>query len=178
MRYLKIQSNTMKNLLLLFITFLLLNSCKQKAQPAQAPIQVDSTVYQVYGAVLDAQSVLSSNDLADSFSTMKKTDTLFAKVQGTIKEVCSKKGCWMTLDLGGEKDLMVRFKDYSFLMPLDAKGEVIINGYATISETSVEELRHYAEDAGASEQEIEAIVEPELTYSFEADGVLLAQPSS
>ena len=168
----------MKIFIPLIVLIVSLISCKQKAQPAQAPIQVDSTVYQVYGAALDAQSVLSINALADSFSTMKKTDTLFAKVQGRIKEVCSKKGCWMTLDLGGEKDLMVRFKDYGFFMPLDAKGEVIINGYATISETSVEELRHYAEDAGASEQEIEAIVEPELTYSFEADGVLLAEPSS
>ena len=80
----------------------------------------------------------------------------------------------MTLDLGEEKDLMVRFKDYGFFMPLDAKGDVIINGYATISETSVADLKHYAEDAGASELEIEAIVAPELTYSFEADGVLLA----
>jgi len=168
----------MKIFIPLIVLIVSLHSCKQKAQPAQAPIQVDSTVYQVYGTVLDAQSVLPINDLVDSFSTMKKTDTLFAKVQGRIKEVCSKKGCWMTLDLGGEKDLMVRFKDYGFFMPLDAKGEVIINGYATISEVSVEELRHYAEDAGASEQEIEAIVEPELTYSFEADGVLLAEPSS
>ena len=168
----------MKIFIPLIVLTVSLISCKQKAQPAQAPIQVDSTVYQVYGTVLDAHSVLPINDLMDSFSTMKKTDTLFAKVQGRIKEVCSKKGCWMTLDLGGEKDLMVRFKDYGFFMPLDAKGEVIINGYATISEVSVEELRHYAEDAGATEQEIEAIVEPELTYSFEADGVLLAEPSS
>jgi hypothetical protein len=168
----------MKFFIPLIVLIVSLISCKQKAQPAQAPIQADSTVYQVYGTVLDAQSVLPINDLMDSFSTMKKTDTLFAKVQGRIKEVCSKKGCWMTLDLGGEKDLMVRFKDYTFFMPLDAKGEVIINGYATISEVSVEELRHYAEDAGATEQEIEAIVEPELTYSFEADGVLLAEPSS
>jgi len=137
-------------------------------------VQVGSTVYEVYGAALDAQSVLPMNDLAMSFSTMKKTDTLFTKVQGTIKEVCTKKGCWMTLDLGDEKDLMVRFKDYGFFMPLDAKGDVIINGYATISETSVADLKHYAEDAGASELEIEAIVAPELTYSFEADGVLLA----
>ena len=136
-----------------------------------------STVYETYGSVLGAQSVITIDDLATSFLTMKKTDTLFAKVQGTIKEVCSKKGCWMTLDMGGEKDLMVRFKDYGFFMPLDAKGDVIINGFATISETSVDELRHYAEDAGASEQEIEAILAPELTYSFEADGVLLAQPS-
>jgi len=164
----------MKNTLLILILAISLFSCKQKVQPAQSPIQVGSTVYEGYGAALDAQSVLPMNDLATSFSTMKKTDTLFTKVQGTIKEVCTKKGCWMTLDLGDEKDLMVRFKDYGFFMPLEAKGDVIINGYATISETSVEDLKHYAEDAGASELEIEAIVAPELTYSFEADGVLLA----
>ena len=164
----------MKNTLLIIILAISLHSCKQKVQPAQSPVQVGSTVYEVYGAALDAQSVLPMNDLAMSFSTMKKTDTLFTKVQGTIKEVCAKKGCWMTLDLGDEKDLMVRFKDYGFFMPLDAKGDVIINGYATISETSVADLKHYAEDAGASELEIEAIVAPELTYSFEADGVLLA----
>ena len=164
----------MKNTLLIIILAISLHSCKQKAQTAQSPVQVGSTVYEVYGAALDAQSVLPMNELAMSFSTMKKSDTLFTKVQGTIKEVCTKKGCWMTLDLGEEKDLMVRFKDYGFFMPLEAKGDVIINGYATISETSVEDLKHYAEDAGASELEIEAIVTPELTYSFEADGVLLA----
>ena len=164
----------MKNILLILILAISLQSCKQKGQPAQTPIQVGSTVYEGYGAVLDAQSALSINDLATSFSTMKKTDTLFTKVQGTIKEVCSKKGCWMVLDMGDEKDLMVRFKDYGFFMPLDAKGDVIINGFATISETSVEDLKHYAEDAGASELEIKAIVASNLTYSFEADGVLLA----
>ena len=164
----------MKNIFLIAILTISIHSCKQKVQPAQPPIQVGSTVYEAYGAALDAQSVLPINDLATSFLTMKKTDTLFTKVQGTIKEVCSKKGCWMTLDLGGEKDLMVRFKDYGFFMPLEAKGDVIINGYATISETSAEDLKHYAEDAGALELEIEAIVNSELTYSFEADGVLLA----
>ena len=164
----------MKNTLIIIILAISLFSCKQKVQSAQSPVQVGSTVYEGYGAALDAQSVLPINDLALSFSTMKKSDTLFTKVQGTIKEVCTKKGCWMTLDLGDEKDLMVRFKDYGFFMPLDAKGDVIINGFATISETSVADLKHYAEDAGASELEIEAIVAPELTYSFEADGVLLA----
>jgi len=164
----------MKYTLLILTLAISLQSCKQKIQTAQTPVQVGSTVYEVYGTALDAQSVLPINDLATSFSTMKKTDTLFTKVQGTIKEVCSKKGCWMTLDLGDEKELMVRFKDYGFFMPLEAKGDVIINGFATISETSVEDLKHYAEDAGATELEIEAIVASELTYSFEADGVLLA----
>ena len=164
----------MKKILLLLVLIISLHSCKQKIQSSQPPIYVGSTAYEVYGAALDAQSVLPINDLATSFSTMKKSDTLFTKVQGTIKEVCTKKGCWMTLDLGDEKDLMVRFKDYGFFMPLEAKGDVIINGFATISETSVEDLKHYAEDAGATQAAIEAIVSPKKTYTFEAVGVLLA----
>jgi hypothetical protein len=48
-------------------------------------------------------------------------------------------------------------------------------GLAYVSETSVSDLRHYAEDAGASSAEIEAIIAPKITYSFMADGVLLAE---
>ena len=173
MRYLKF--NAMKNTVYLFLSIIFLYSCNQKINKGQSPIQVNSIVYDTYGAAMDAQSIVPINDVSMSFLTMKKTDTLFAKVKGTIKEVCSKEGCWMTLDIGGEKEMMVRFKDYGFFMPLDAKGEVIVNGFATVSETSVEDLKHYAEDSGASELEIEAIVTPELTYSFEADGVLLAR---
>ena len=173
MRYLKF--NAMKNTVYLFLLIIFLYSCNQKTNKGQSPIQVNSIVYDTYGAAMDAQSIVPINDISMSFLTMKKTDTMFAKVKGAIKEVCSKKGCWMTLDIGGEKEMMVRFKDYGFFMPLDAKGDVIINGFATISETSVEDLKHYAEDSGASELEIEAIVTPELTYSFEADGVLLAR---
>ncbi len=38
---------------------------------------------------------------------------------------------------------------------------------------SVEDQRHYAEDAGKGEDEIAAITEVETTLSFEADGVLV-----
>ena len=81
----------------------------------------------------------------------------------------------MTLDAGGDKTVMVKFKDYGFFMPLNAEGDVIINGKAYVAETSVDELRHYAEDAGKSKEKIEAITEPKLEYHFEADGVLLQQ---
>ena len=104
-----------------------------------------------------------------------QTDTMQVTLKGTIKEVCSKKGCWMTLPLANGDEVMVRFKDYGFFMPLDAKGEVIINGKAYLSETSVADLQHYAEDSGASEEDIAAITSPKKTYNFEADGVLLAK---
>jgi uncharacterized protein (DUF302 family) len=81
----------------------------------------------------------------------------------------------MTLDMDGENEVMVKFKDYGFFMPLNAEGDVVVNGKAYVSETSIDELRHYAEDAGKSEEEIAAITESKRTYSFEADGVLLKQ---
>ena len=81
----------------------------------------------------------------------------------------------MKLDLGNEQEVMVRFKDYDFFVPLDAIGEVVINGKAYVSETSVDELKHYAEDAGKSSEEIAMIIKAEKTFSFEANGVLLKQ---
>ena len=59
-------------------------------------------------------------------------------------------------------------------MPKDSKGqEVVVNGKAFVSEISVDEQKHYAEDKGESKAVIDAIVAPKLTYSLLADGVLL-----
>jgi len=82
----------------------------------------------------------------------------------------------MKLDLGNEKESMVRFTDYGFFMPLNSdKKDVIVEGRAFISEISVEELQHFAKDAGKSEEEIAKITESETTYGFEADGVLMVE---
>ena len=102
---------------------------------------------------------------------------MVVKVRGTVQEVCQAKGCWMNIanDETGES-MMVRFKDYGFFMPKDIAGrEVIIEGQASFQETSVEELRHYAEDAGKSAEEIAAITEPKRELSFLASGVILLE---
>ena len=128
------------------------------------------------GIKVDSESsARKAADILLSKGIQNKGDTIQLTLSGTIKEVCAKKGCWMTLTMPDESDLMVRFKDYSFFVPLDAQGEVLINGKAFISETSVEDLRHYAEDAGASTEEIELITTPKVSYNFEADGVLILQ---
>jgi hypothetical protein len=49
----------------------------------------------------------------------------------------------------------------------------VLNGKAFKNITPVEELRHYAEDAGKSKEEIAAITEEEITFSFVADGALV-----
>ena len=155
----------MKNILALLLIFGLLISCKNETK---------ELAYSSYGKEITDTDALSSERLMAHFDTMKVGDTLNTKLKGAITEVCSKKGCWMKLDIGNDKIVRVTFKDYGFFMPLDATGEVVVNGIAYVKEISVADLKHYAEDAGKSAEEIAKITEPEVTMSFEADGVLLA----
>jgi hypothetical protein len=61
-------------------------------------------------------------------------------------------------------------------MPKDIAGqEVIVEGYAFVSEMSVEDQRHYAEDAGKTPEEIAAITETKRTLSFTSSGVLIPE---
>ena len=81
----------------------------------------------------------------------------------------------MYVDLGKETEMLVRFKDYGFFVPMDATGDtVIIEGLAKVDTLSVEWLKHLKEDANAPQEEIDAITEPKITYSIaEATGVII-----
>src|SRR5690606_12591129 len=87
-------------------------------------------------------------------------DTVYAgTLSGQIVEVCAKKGCFMKLvDKNQDETVTVRFKDYGFFMPQDIVGKkVALEGEAKVTEHSVKQLQHWAEDAGKSQEEIAAI---------------------
>jgi hypothetical protein len=107
--------------------------------------------------------------------TLAKKDSVQVKVKAVINSICQKKGCWMYVDLGKETEMLVRFKDYGFFVPMDATGDtVIIEGLAKVDTLSVEWLKHLKEDANAPQEEIDAITEPKITYSIaEATGVII-----
>ena len=155
--------------LLFFVLFFNCQNIKSK----RLPVKIDSVSYFSYGTGFDLLNIVSTDYLIEKVEN--SPDSVQLKVKGKIIDVCSKKGCWMTIELPNKQELMVRFKDYGFFVPIDSSGEVIINGLAYINNTSVDELRHYAKDAGASINDIESIVEPKITYNFEAEGVLLAK---
>lgn len=151
----------------------------QKNVLAKGSAQVgDLYAYQVYGESFDVNHALTSKELGNLFDNMKNGDVIEnVQFKSTIESVCKKKGCWMKVDLGkGEEQSFVRFKDYGFFMPLDGeKSDVIVHGKAFVSEISVDKLRHYAEDAGQSKEEIAKITKPQLQYNFEADGVFVKE---
>ncbi|MDO1499941.1 DUF4920 domain-containing protein [Winogradskyella maritima] len=169
----------MKKILILSFALALCFACKDENKDDQLSTDVDQSEeiaqveYTKIGMEISANDALASDRMLTHYAGLSVGDTINAKMKGEIKEVCAKKGCWMIMDIGNGETARVTFKDYGFFMPLDASGEVIVNGKAFVSETSVADLKHYAEDAGKSKEEIDAITAPEKTYAFEADGVLL-----
>jgi hypothetical protein len=124
-----------------------------------------------YGAKINANNSVAVSELS---KMMNEKTSLNIKLKGKIKEVCKKKGCWLTMDLGNGDLMTVRFKDYDFFVPKDADGrEVIIEGVANKEEIDVATQRHYAEDAKKSKEEIAKITKPKKTITFEATGVII-----
>ncbi len=99
-----------------------------------------------------------------------------AIIQGKINEVCTSKGCWLSMDLPNGESMRVTFKDYGFFVPTNSQGfPIILEGVGKMVETDVETLRHFAEDQGKSEEEINAITEPKKEITFEATGAIIPE---
>ncbi len=163
----------MKKILALSLLTVALVSCEQKKETTPEITKVD---YAVFGDSISSEGALSNTEMMEKFKSLKEGDTLEVKFKSGINEVCQKKGCWMTLDLADDNEAFVKFKDYGFFVPKNAQEkEVIVNGKAFVSVESVDVLKHYAKDAGKSQAAIDSIVEPKVTYSFMANGVLIAK---
>jgi len=124
-----------------------------------------------YGDSIDINNAFDIKELPER---MKGKSMGEFKVKGSIQECCQKKGCWIKLDLGNGEQIRVNFKDYEFFVPLESNGaQVVMMGIASYDTTSVEALRHYAIDAGKSNDEVLSINDPKLELVFEASGLRL-----
>ena len=127
--------------------------------------------FDTYGQSFDTAVINNYKAEKESLLNNPQDDT---KLEGQILSTCPMKGCWMKMSV--ERDtILVRFKDYGFFVPKSgAEGKsAIINGKLSVDTLSVAQLRHYAEDAGKSKDEVSKIVKPEITISFLANGVVI-----
>jgi hypothetical protein len=155
----------MKNLLIASLFFLGI-SFASFAQKAQSSGKVLS-----FGERITEKNAISTTQLLDQ---MAGKEVLSAKVEGEIVSVCQAKGCWAQVKLPDGQRMRVTFKDYAFFVPKDAAGKkMIMQGTAQKKTVPVEEQRHYAKDAGASEEEVAKIDKPTQSLAFEAKGVLI-----
>ena len=143
------------NFLLIFLSLLTSYSCN------------DSVTYVNYG-----------DDINIELSYSEKIDNNFElnNLSGEIISVCPKKGCWMNVKVDTDT-IFVKFKDYGFFVPktgIEGK-QILMSGNIFRDTISVERLRHYAEDAKQTKQEIELITEPEYKINMIAEGVAIRE---
>ena len=124
-----------------------------------------------YGEKFEIEQVYTMEMLDWELSNKELVDTLRGIViEAEIQDVCKKKGCWMTVKY--QAPMRVTFKDYGFFMPFDIPGKTVhIKGDAFYEVVDVETLKHFAEDEGKTQEEIDAITEPQEEMRFVATGV-------
>jgi len=171
----------MKNLLLLALVAVLAFSvsCQKNALSSK------KTTYELVGEAKEVPgnygNLVKEKEAISTAALLAKVETngtFEGKITGVIQEVCTKKGCWFTMALPNGNSMRVTFKDYGFFIPTNSQDfPITLEGVATLTETDVETLRHYAADQGKSKQEVEAITAPKKEITFVATGVLISPKS-
>jgi len=126
-----------------------------------------------YGIVkVDETDAISVAELVTRMDKSKEPQTV--TIKSPLSAVCQNAGCWVQVPKPDGKPLMVRFKNHFTIPPATPLGtESYIHGVAYWDTVSVKALRHYAEDAGKSVEEINKITQPEFKLNFEGDGIKL-----
>ncbi len=160
----------MKNLVSAFVFLFAITTLATAQQKTITPAKAGVT----YGKSIDKKNAISVKKLDEN---LKSKASFSGKIEGEVVSVCKKKGCFLTLKRDGNADpIMVRFTDYGYFVPENLIGKtVVLEGKAKVKETSVDWLKHYAEDEGKSKEEIAKIKEPKRDISIVADGVLVVK---
>jgi len=133
---------------------------------------IEGTLVGKYGEEITEEGTISTEKMV---AMLDESDSVVVKVKGEITATCAMKGCWMNLVMPDGEEMRVTFKDYGFFVPTEGmEGNLaIIDGVVTKTLTDVETLRHYAQDAGKPQTEIDAITEDKEELAFVANGVII-----
>ena len=162
----------MNKLIAILALGLFLASCGSEPAPEKVEVTEEGNTLSFYGAEMTTDGAISVEELV---AKMNDTTMVEAKVMGTIKETCTKAGCWMKINMGQDDDMMVFLGDHDFFVPTSGADGLTcyIEGRAYYDTISVDWLQHLAEDAGKTAEEIALITEPEFKLAFNADGVII-----
>lgn len=171
---------TMKKLLFLLAisgAILACNSQSEKHEKDSESMDSNQTIDEEvlpdtghFGASFTAENMLDMAGMEEAFAGQ---DSMTAIVSGEVSEVCQKKGCWITLERSNGEMMRVKTMD-QFFLPKNCSGKTaIIDGVVKRVVTPVEELQHYAKDAGKSEEEIAAITEDKHSIEMIASGIII-----
>jgi hypothetical protein len=133
------------------------------------PVQVTDS-FEVYGDQMDVTKQKNALSLKNAISQNKfEQEQVFT---ASITQVCQKKGCFFIAS-DGDVTARVTFKDYGFFIPTNTSGlPAVFTGILTEKTLTVDEAKHYAEDAGNDPDEV---TDPQKEYSVVASSILISK---
>jgi hypothetical protein len=132
----------------------------------------------------DAFTAAAALSVEDCIGKSKELNGKTVKIEGTVNQVCAKKGCWFALapdvKAGPEKTIRITSKGYRFFVPKDAVGQqATIEGELEVKTMSVEEAQHMAEDAAKAKGEaVPKVTEPQVEVRIAAVAVEMKKSDS
>ena len=149
------------------IAFIALSACQNSTQKAPQ-VKTSKTIEVGKVKVEEAKAMPIADVMKEAENHLGHAMTY----KGTVAEVCTQSGCWMTLQAANTQPIRVTFKDYAFFVPKNIAGkEVALYGEMQKEILSVSMQKHLAEDAKKSKAEIAKIKEPIEEFSIVAEGV-------
>lgn len=156
---------------LLFFSSLALALCSTSAMAQSAVAGSAKPVS--YGKAFKQETALSPARVQWLLKDKQQVNNV--QLNGYIAEVCQKEGCWLKLSgaPGSTADvILVKMKDHAFVLPKDIAGkQAMVQGNIVKKTQSVADQKHYLEDAGAGQAEIDAVTTPKEVYEMQATGV-------
>jgi hypothetical protein len=154
----------------------LLFACSEPAPVVEAPVAPPAPAAEPaappadlvhLGEPVDSTTVVSIDTVVAAATEWNGKDLV---VEGVIKEVCQKKGCWHTVATADPNvAVMVKDKEYKIFLPKDSAGKKVhLKGNFAMVETPEDEAKHYAEDAG---RDPSTIVGPQKGFAIDVSGV-------
>ena len=126
----------------------------------------------------DAITQAESIPIADLIADPDKYAGQQVRVEGTVADVCPKRGCWF--EMAGEKPgekMRFKVRDGVMTFPLDAKGKyAVAEGVVHTSKLSLEETREYlkyqAEEYG-KDVDPQSVTEPMTIVRLDGKGAVI-----
>ncbi|MGD1318228.1 DUF4920 domain-containing protein [Chryseobacterium sp. 2R14A] len=146
----------------------------QETKKKMGPPEGNAIVGDTYGSAVEAKTETKAITVEKLSKKLKKENKKVENVavKGKVTDVCEKKGCWLTIQTEDNSQFFVKMKDYAFFVPTALKGKtVVMDGTAERKVTSIDEQKHYAEDAKKPQAEINAITKPKEEIRFVANGI-------
>ena len=145
----------------------------QAETPAAQPDKAAGTTYG--DGVQGAARVAIADLMADPRAYEGKT----VQVEGTVADVCPKRGCWFEM-AGQEPGDKVRFKvqDGVMVFPMDAKGKhAVAEGVVVAQTLSLEDTRKYleyqAKEYGKDDVDPASVTEPMTIIRLDGKGAVI-----